>query len=531
MIVDDEEITRQFIIRCIDWHSLGMNVVAEACGGSEALDLMEQHSPDIVFTDIQMPFMDGLELSKAIVEQYPQTKLVIITAHKDFSYAKTGIELGISHYLLKPVDRKELHTIAESLARQIHEGRQHWTEYSWMKRQLDENREHLREKMLNELLMGTITPEDTQNRFGYYFPETAVRAVQVALVSVFPPDGSSVSNEEDQLTLRLRTLHTAKRMFADIGIKVVLDNSQHIVLISLGKNERLAPACEALRDNVLKVAHCLIFIGVGNAYPKLYQAADSCREALDALRYAYTARVNQVVLYQEELSVDNRQWSVRTEDLAELTFLVKAALTDKAKELMERMLEDGRQHGQNLNQMRVAGVNIATAILNALSELGISSDSLADEAELPYRSIYESDSFEEIHILTAKMLLMAGQSVQGSRASKGVKLVDSVKEYIRQHLSEPSLTLAKIAEELYTNHSYLSRLFKKETGLSFTEHLTKVRMEKAITLLNTSEMKAYQIAEQIGISDAYYFSNCFKKYTGKTVSEYRKNIQEEVGAR
>lgn len=94
--------------------------------------------------------------------------------------------------------------------------------------------------------------------------------------------------------------------------------------------------------------------------------------------------------------------------------------------------------------------------------------------------------------------------------------------YIQEEITNPSLSLGFVAEKFHMNDSYLSRIFKRELGFSFSKYLNRLRMERAIELLNTTDLKAYQIAESVGIPDAYYFSNCFKKYTGKSVRDYRK---------
>lgn len=121
MIVDDEEIAREFLRICIDWNQVGMNIICEASGGSEAIDMIEKYNPDIIFTDIHMQFMDGLELSKIVSDMYPHIRIVILTAYKEFDYARKGIEIGVSDFLLKPINKVEVLKIALSIKEEIEE--------------------------------------------------------------------------------------------------------------------------------------------------------------------------------------------------------------------------------------------------------------------------------------------------------------------------------------------------------------------------------------------------------------------------
>lgn len=169
IIVDDEINARKIVPIIIDWQAVGYRFVGEASNGSEALDLIETMKPDVVFTDISMPFMDGLELSRLIKERYPLVKIVIITAHPEFEYAKRSLDIGVQNFILKPLQAEEVRRVAVDLHGKIREETERWNEYQELNRQLKENAVQLKEKFLNDLLSGLWDPDQLDSRFYYFF--------------------------------------------------------------------------------------------------------------------------------------------------------------------------------------------------------------------------------------------------------------------------------------------------------------------------------------------------------------------------
>lgn len=137
LIVDDEELARKMLLTATDWNALHMEIIAEAVSGQDALSIMEEQLPDILLTDIKMPYMDGMELCRIVTRQYPHIKIVITTAFKDFEYAQQCISLGVSHFLLKPINRGDLVSILLKLREQIEKEKQQWLEFDHLKKILE----------------------------------------------------------------------------------------------------------------------------------------------------------------------------------------------------------------------------------------------------------------------------------------------------------------------------------------------------------------------------------------------------------
>src|SRR5512135_2324400 len=155
--VEDEIVTREGIRDNVDWHGNGFEFCGEAPDGEIALPLIQTTQPDLLITDIKMPFMDGLELCKIVRERMPWVKIVILSGHDEFEYAQKAINLGVTEYLLKPVTAQDLHHVLQRIAAQIDREHREQEHLEKLKSQVEENRTALRERLLLNLVMGAVS--------------------------------------------------------------------------------------------------------------------------------------------------------------------------------------------------------------------------------------------------------------------------------------------------------------------------------------------------------------------------------------
>ena len=182
LIVDDEELARKMLLTGADWNTMNMEITGEAVSGQDALSAMEEQLPDILFTDIKMPYMDGMELCNIVTRKYPHIKIVITTAFKDFDYAHQCISLGVSHFLLKPINRNDLISTLLKLREQIERERQQWLEVDHLREILKKNFAFLRERFLLEFCENSTRSASTEKQISYYFPEGVPICIQVTLL-------------------------------------------------------------------------------------------------------------------------------------------------------------------------------------------------------------------------------------------------------------------------------------------------------------------------------------------------------------
>ncbi|UUZ80461.1 response regulator [Paenibacillus sp. P26] len=335
IVVDDEFNARRLLPVLIDWPSIGYEFVGEASNGNEALDLIDALRPDVVFTDINMPYMDGLELSKLVKERDPLTKIVIMTAYPEFEYAQTSIHLGVNDFLLKPLQPEIVATVANDLKARIEQETAHWNEYRLMQQRLQEHHESLKEKFLNDLLAGASSVEALSQRYRYFFGQLSF---EFCTLAVLEPQSEMNKNEEDRLLLALggkRLLETLLQNRQDLVI--FQDNNGRIVLLSWSRNTDLAFIGEQCIRTIKDKLEVKASVGVGGEYTDLSRVKDSYREALEALRYAKLTGGDQVISFEEDIRFMSGTWDLQLSEIEEIIFYIKTGVEDQAVQAIDRI--------------------------------------------------------------------------------------------------------------------------------------------------------------------------------------------------
>ena len=522
MVVDDEELSRRFIVSCLNWEAFGLEISSEAASGLEALTLLEEQTPDIIFTDIKMPYMDGLELSRLITEKYPHIKIVILTAFKDFDYAQQSIQIGVSHFLLKPINHAELQSTILKLKEQIAEEKKKWFELDHLKKILKDNYSFLRERFLFELLEDKIPSSASAGQLSYYFPEGVPSYIQVTLLEAASPRFLETS-EEERLLQDMKNLEFIKKyMEGTKDVELFADNNHHLVLLNYSPNLQVVTLCEQLKRSIYQTSGNEILFGIGNRYDSFYQAETSWQEALESLKYSRYMPDQPIVVYQNDIHVQNSGWTSPPAELEDIKFYIKAGLPDSVQKLLPSLYLTQDGNLLSLEHARILSMTLLSSAVNVANDIGIPLNDLFSDPGSSFMQILLKPSSRDLCNETGAFLTRLTTQIAECRTNKSKSALWDILQYIQANLTDASLSLGSVAETFHMNDSYLSRTFTKELGFSFSKYLNRLRMERAITLLSTTDLKAYQIAEAVGIPDAYYFSNCFKKYTGKSVRDYRK---------
>lgn len=524
MVVDDEEIPRSFLKISVDWNEIGMEVVCEAGSGSEALDLIEEFNPEIIFTDIQMPFMDGLVLSRIVAETYPHIRIVILTAYKEFDYAQDSIKIGVSDFLLKPINKADVLKIAVKLKEEIEAEKRHLNEFHSIKKQLNENFSYLREKFLIDMLENSSNSDNLTEKLAYFYSGIVPSYYQSALVGTFYPDLDKDINEEERLLLALKSIEIVKQYFREHhNVDVFFDNSHRIVVLSTDSNINLIACCEQIKALIINRIKCHVAVGIGNGYKDCRFICKTYKETLEALKYSMVSGRNHVVYFNDDMNLSDQQWNLRIGDTGEIIFFIKAGLDEKAIDIMGKWFSEMTVSNKiTIEQVRVISINIISAVLGAVAEMGLAYEEIYGTKSLPYNKVFEIDTLVNMKEFLEELIRTTSGAIKTIRIRKSKMIIDDIIDYIKTNVSNCELTLSVVASEFLVNPSYLSRIFKQEKGENFTKYLLKIRMEKAMEILKRTNMKAYQVAEEVGIKDPYYFSNCFKKFTGLSVNEYLK---------
>jgi two-component system response regulator YesN len=397
-------------------------------------------------------------------------------------------------------------------------------EFNEIKKQLEENYAYMREKFLVEMLSSGSNIDNLTEKLKYFYKDAVPSYYQAGLMETSQLEQVKEASEENRVLLGLESMNIVKQYFNEKkNVEVFFDNSRRIVIISNTMDIDLSLCSEQLKVIIINRVPCHVSIGIGNGYKDSKLISRTYKEALDALKYCIVSGRNQVASFKDDMNLSSKQWDLKAEEIKGVGFLVKAGLNEKAEGAVENIFSQiTNSRNITIEQVRVISINMVSAVLGAINEMGLSYKDIYGMEGLPYNKIFEIHTLTGMEEYLKDFILETITSVKSHRTRKGKKITVDIIDYIKENLADYDLTLAGVANKFYLNPSYLSRIFKQETGQSFSEYLSRLRMEKATELLKETEMKGYQVAEAIGIKDPYYFSNCFKKFTGMSVNDYKK---------
>ncbi|WP_427181105.1 response regulator [Paenibacillus sp. TC-CSREp1] len=526
LIVDDEYLIRNLLRMRIDWQQQGMQIIGEASDAAEALEQVEQLHPDIVFTDIYMPKMDGIELSERILECYPNIKIVVVTGHDEFEYARQSVKLGISDFILKPIRASELLQVTAKLRASIKQERGREIELVKLREEMERSLPYLKERFVNQWLQGALHEEEVREQMRFFdisipsgMPES-----QIAVIEIDAPVHPYVT-EEIPIMLRLQGLqHVQAYYHENPHIIIVNDTHNRIVTLSIASQDSLVAQMELLQE---KLQHSLalegiavqVTVGIGQEHAGWEGVCTAYREACRALEYQAFAGKNQVICF-EDLVMDgrnhNQPYRSDTSLLQQLQFCVSVGAGEEALSLLAKILA---APFSNVAQFRMAAMDVITECQRAAMEQQLEGEQVFNKEAVAM--MLTAEHLPDLKMLLEQHVRTIADAIQSKRQAREGNLIDQVKAYLEEQMGNADVGLSSTAAAFYVSPGHLGRLMKKETGQTFVEYLTQLRMKKAESLLKQTDLKGYEIGEQVGIPDPHYFSVLFKKQFGRSMNEYR----------
>ena len=525
ILVDDEEEVREAIRRRIDWEEIGFTVAGTAENGEDALELAEMCEPDVVMTDIQMPFMDGLTLLRKLKERFPDIRSVIFSGYDDFEYAKEAIKLESEEYILKPVDAAELKKVFSRIRERLDEQIKMRRNVEQLSMYYENSRPMMKEQLLIGLLEGRELQYDLeryQKDFGFQI-ESAFYCV--AAFRITP-----VQNEKEKLDKNLMAV-SLKQIVTD-RLKDVLPVEAFVyldtvcVLARLTGTDRYTVFVEEM-DRICRSAHKLldanVCAGIGRVYGNAESIHTSFLEAKDAFHHRIFVGENQAICISDVDPTCNIEDYVSEKQIRHIIRQIKIGTPESLGAEIRDFVEKLKKSDIGLNQLRIFYAEYIVELLRLMRGHGI------NIAETEIGNINTNEEMDGIASMDefADRLIELAESIQDqistSRLDTTKKLAEDAKQYILDHYSESKLSVDDICAHLGVGTSYFSSVFKKDTGMSFVTYLTNVRMNEAQRLLDTTDEKSYIIAGLVGYEEPNYFSYVFKKHFGTSPSKYRQH--------
>lgn len=466
LIADDEKIERAGIRFLLD--QMGQEFeIFEAVNGKEALEWLEQNQADILITDVKMPFVNGIELLEQVTKRCPDMKKVIFSGYGEFEYARQAMRFGVEEYILKPVDPEEFNRVMEKAVADLD------SEKREESRKAAEG-SFFKEYILNSVVNGVGIEEIERRAKGCYALDFLDSYKRLMLLET---DSDFFGGRQKELSDEIG------RQINGLLEKDLKAGQKSYVAVSSGLKgkEQLGERCqelELLMENR--------FYGLES---RVYMAENEAERAQD------------VQLDDDTLMKQIRQ-DIRTKDILSL------------REHCSRLFQNyGKNTGFSQIYVKFMFSSLLKLLYEAIPEK--SGKELDDEMEL----LYHAADLKEIQKILEKNIGLLERSVQGSVPGSH-REVEEVKRYIYGHYGE-ELSIELLAEQVYMAPSYLSTVFKKETGQNLSKFIKACRMEKAREMLEDTHEKIVGISEKVGYPNVSYFCQSFREYFGVSPQKYR----------
>lgn len=536
-LVEDEMVIRRGIKNSIDWEKEGYIFCGEASDGELAYPMIIKEKPDILITDIRMPFMDGLELCKLVKKELPNIKILILSGYDEFDYAKEAIRLGVTEYLLKPISSGKLLEALNGVSESIRREKEDKDLVRKYMEEMRENTEHEKQKFFEQMIAGNLSMADALETGKKYEMNLSAGMYNLLLFRFTLGKENRKSGELlgeaeyaiEKLTERLEYVFEFQRGVEDWAFLLMADNEEQM-------SERVKELSKDLEEIMKNYSTIAYFGGIGQPVARLRELEESFREAERALAARFTMELNRIISVEDIRMAQN----VDTLDDIEITSFGEI---EKTRTMLEKFLNNGAEDEidefvdvyinelpeENLKSVLMRQYIIMDAYIVMMSFCekieGIEGEMQAQSEELK-NSMKTIQTLEEIKNyirMLLKKIIGVRDTISGRRYSD---IIEIAKDQIRKTYMSDEISLNTIAAEIGMSPSYFSSIFSKEMGKTFVEYLTEIRMDRAKELLMCSSMKTSEIGYEVGYKDPHYFSYIFKKTQNCTPKEFRARGKE-----
>ena len=512
-LVDDDVFVRKGIQTLVKWEELGFQVCGEADNGEDALEQILEIQPDLVLTDIRMPVVDGLSLIERAIEQMDNPpSFIVISGYNDFKYAQKALRFGVQDFLLKPVDQDELHETLERVAKNIAIKNQSMGNIQKMeavsivKNYLMEEPEINNVREIEHPIMGAKE---------YTFLKVEVNGLDLDYPHV-----------EAEIEKQLEAYHSLEKIaFYEDGIGyycVVL--TDHFLS---SNNLTLEKFIGQLQKQLTMRIQQPIKIYEGKTVEKLEELNESYRIARNAIQYKYL--LSNIDVIRPSMVKDKQVYFIDLEQ--EVYDRMIEYMEENDLEMLEKQVQTMLLLGVEKQFAKDAFKTVVNRFNHEVLTLLKEVDGYESKLE-EFNTMLEWDRYpvtlQQLEEIWFRFLSECSTILFELNQNHVKGTIYQIKKYIHAHFHQP-ITMKSIANKFYINPVYMGQLFKKTYGIYFKDYVLQVRIQEAKRLLRQSDMRIYEVAEKVGFNNPDYFVTQFEKIVGKTPSQYRKQLTNQIG--
>ena len=535
-LVEDEVLIREGLRDKIPWEQYGFRLVGEAADGEVALPLIRKARPDVLITDIKMPFMDGLALSRIVREEFPGIKIIIISGYDDFEYAREAISVGVDQYLLKPITRTNLRKVLQELKDKIEQEKDQKDYQMQLQNELHEYEQFSRRRFFEKVFEGGFSASEIYEEAGKLSLELSAPCYNLIFLYIQEKSGKmSTQGMERFLQKQDEVLHYFLRHPQYILFRWNVNS--YGVLVK-GEEYQMEMLIRPALDHVRKVC------APEEEYLDWYIAAGHPVERLSLLSICYQQTnhyfacrfiLPDVHILTEETLEDyllvpgSAEKSIEGIDSAKMSpGIILDFLAEGSEKEIDGFVESYLQNIEEALKSRMfrnyVVLNIRFAAISYIESAGMSKEDYFQRMGKYAENIHIDP--EEIPLYFRETLQAVIGMRDEERNSQSSGALKRALEYIDKNYSSDNLSLSSVACAIHVSANYLSSIFSQNVQKTFTEYVTEKRMERAMKLLRSTDKSTAAIAREVGYKDAHYFSFVFKKTQECSPREYRNRHRD-----
>ncbi|WRS28640.1 response regulator [Oscillospiraceae bacterium MB08-C2-2] len=522
IFADDEALVRNNVTRLIDWEKHGFTLIGCCANGHELIEMVEREQPELVITDVNMPFINGIEASRQIRQNHPGVKIVFLTGYNEFEYAQQAIDLNVMKYISKPVTAGKLSETLLALKSRLDYEYADKRNFSMLQNFYDQNKAFMQGVFLNSLLTSGIDDEEA-NRTAASLELSWLQDQGYRVVLLQKDDNLNREEwqgvPEEMLNFAVYNITQELLEASNLGTAFLMGT--RVAMITCQKDRSLTAyqgflenCIGEIQANIKNHLHFTVSAGIGRVCTALSQVCESYGEAVSALGYRQIYGDSHIIFIDD--IEPNRSKSLIFDRSMELRLIETVKSGDRnscLRELEQLIQPPDRILSQS---MRLFGMSILLCIIREADSSGALWNWDSDCAK-----VLEAQSKKELYRLLVSACDRLAESLTELRNNSFSEVVQAAQKYVEEHYTAPDISANTVSDALHLSASYFRALFKKEMGITFGNYLTKIRMQHAKEMVEHSDLKNYQIAEAIGYSDPHYFSYCFKRFFNASPNDLR----------
>lgn len=536
-LVEDEYIVREGIKNNIDWEKNGYDFCGEASDGELAFPMISEKRPDIVITDIRMPFMDGIELSRMIKEEYPEIKIIILSGHEEFEYAKAAIQIGVEEYLLKPINGDELLQVVNRVAQKIKEENE--SRETLQEGEGDENFEYAKRQLLSSLIDDNASLSDAMEQGKKIHLNLMAQCYNIMMLKL------QRKNKEQGFSQRILELYKTMEdtLKEQDGQSIMFDRApEGKVILFMGSGEEeirrnMDVFAGQFREILPEYEDVTYFGSVGVPVMRLRELGESYEAASHGFSYRFLTEPNQIVdnhtvfdqtRNEKKFSCSIGSVDIQNLDKQKIESFLKGGEMDEIHFFVEEYMKNTGDAGKNSMIFRhYIVMDMFFAASHFLTQITDGREQLGEPFESPEQMQKIVSDLEATVVYIKELFTKVMQVRDAQTTEHNSDVVENAKKYISENYHDEELTLNTVAHEVNVSPNHLSAMFSQKTGQTFVKYLTDVRMHRAKELLKCTSKRSNEICEEVGYRDPHYFSHLFKKNVGCSPIQYRERGGKE----